>query len=109
MKKLFYISILTLPQIGLAQININIRNPLQSQSFGDLVIRISELIRQVALPFAAVAIIVIGFKIITSVASGNAEETAKNKKILIWVLVGAAIIAGAPELAKAIVNFASKL
>lgn len=107
MKTLFYIFILTLPQIALAQLSIG--NPLKSQTFGELVVNVFTIVRNVAIPFAAVAIIIVGFQLVTSAKSGNAEGTAKAKKSLIWVLVGSAIIVGAEVIARVVVNFAEKL
>lgn len=113
MKKLFYLIfyiILTLPQITLSQQQrFFIRNPLTSRDVQSLVKNVAAIIRSVAIPLAAVAIIIIGFKIITAVASGRTEEVTRAKTALIWVLVGSAIIVGATVIAEVIVNFAEKL
>lgn len=106
MKKLFYAIILALPFIAEAQFP---NNPLRSTNFQALVRNAASIIRVVTVPFAAVAIIVVGFRFVTAVASGNAEEITKTKKILLWVIVGSAIIVGSTYISDVIVNFASQL
>ena len=107
MKRIFYIAMLVLPLIAEAQLLII--NPLKSGNFGDLVKKVASTIRIVAIPFAAVAIIIVGFRFVMAVASSKAEDITKTKKILLWVVVGAAIIVGSSYIAEVIVNFASNL
>jgi hypothetical protein len=108
MQKLFYILIFTLPFVVSAQIKIE--NPLRrSGTFEQLITNVASIIRVVTVPLAAVAISVVGFRFVIAIASGKAEEIAKTKKILLWVVVGSAIIVGSRYIADVIVNFAGQL
>ncbi len=80
------------------------KNPVDENTFLDLLKRFAEDVRTVAVPFAVVAIIFVGFKFVTASASGNPAETAKARKLLKWVVVGSAIIVGATVLVDAVIN-----
>ena len=82
-------------------------NPIRSFCFEDLVLNITIIIMQIGLPLAALMIILSGFMFIK--ARGKPEELTKARTMLIWVLVGTAIIIGARVIAEAVVNFAKGL
>lgn len=72
-----------------------IRNPLGNdvQSVWDVVDAILRLIRLIAIPLIVFFIILSGFKFVT--AQGNSTKIKEAKDMLIWTLVGAAVILGA--------------
>lgn len=68
-------------------------NPLESESFTELMESISQLAVEIGIPIAVVFIIYSGLKLVT--ARGN-EESIKNAKIgLLWSIIGAGILIGA--------------
>lgn len=87
-----------------------IENPISPTSnFPRLIEKIAVAVRTIAIPLAGVAIVFVGFKFVIAAASGNQSELTKAKTMLLWVLVGTAIIIGASVLAEAVVNFARTL
>ena len=84
-------------------------NPIQACSFKDLVLTISRAIRDVAIPVAVVSIIYVGFKMVLGAASGNQGEIASARKMLMYVLLGTALVVGSSVLAKAVVDFVQTL
>ena len=95
-----------LPLVAIAQCppNCTFDNPTDNRTLLDLIKRVAKDVRDVAVPFAVVAIVVIGFKLVTAAASGKAEETTKARKILLWVIIGSAIIVGATVLVDVAIN-----
>lgn len=86
-----------------------IDNPVSAEDLPTLIGNISTEIITVVLPLAVIGIVYAGFRFITASASGNPGEIEKAKKMLLWIIVGAAIVVGASVLAKAVVNFAKGL
>lgn len=84
-------------------------NPIDADDFGELVQAIASALIKIVTPLAVVAIIFTGFRFITASLQGNTGEIAKTKTMLLWVLVGSAVIVGASALAIAAVNFAKNL
>lgn len=79
-------------------------NPIAVDSFLGLVKAIANAVRDIAIPFAALAIIFVGFKFVAASAAGKPEQVAKARTLFLWVLIGTAIIVGASLLAEAVVN-----
>lgn len=102
--QLFVFVMLGAGNLAFAQTSYGFPNPIGSSTFADLVNNIAIAVRNIAIPFAVIAIIFVGFKFITASASGNQAELTSAKKLFVWVLIGTAIIVGASVLAQAVVN-----
>lgn len=92
MKKRLFVSvslILILPIVALADI-IEIKNPLETEDFEEVVDNLIDFVFQVATPIVPLMIIIAGFLFVT--ASGNISQIEQSKKILIWTIVGFGIL-----------------
>ena len=76
-------------------------------TFNDFVLWLIEIMQAVGTPLLVIAIIFTGFKFVT--AQGKEEELSKAKVMLMWTLVGAAVIISAQVIATYIQNTASAL
>lgn len=95
MKRLFailgiIILSLTVASPVLARENFEIPNPLEHESIEELLNAIVDFIFYVALVVAPIMIIIGGFLFITS--RGDPEQVSQAKKLIIYALVGLAII-----------------
>ena len=81
-----------------------IPNPISVCTIEDLINAVATQIVTFGSVAAAIAIIVVGFRLVVASASGNQGEIAQAKKMLGWVLTGTAIVVGAGALASAVVN-----
>jgi len=86
-----------------------IENPIGATSFEELVVSITAQLVPIAAVLATIAIVFAGFKYIVAAAKGNPAEIQKANKLLVWVLVGTAIVVGASVIANAVVQFAKEL
>lgn len=84
-----------------------ITNPISSNSFADLIKRIAQEIRPIAITFSVVFIIYSGFLFVT--ASENQEKLKSAKTTFTWTIVGTAIVVGASLLAEVVINTIKKL
>ena len=75
-------------------------NPLNAQSFSDLVLSIAKLAAQIGIPIAAIFIIYSGLLFVA--ARGNEDQLIKAKTNFMWAMIGTAILLGAWVIAKAI-------
>lgn len=76
-------------------------NPLSEiNSFSDFVAAILNIVLQIGVPIAAIAIIFSGFLFLK--AQGNEEELKTAKSALTWSVVGTAVLLGAWTFAEAI-------
>ena len=83
-------------------------NPLGgTNTFADLVVKLADLLTQIAIPFVVIFLIYAGFLFVS--ARGNASQITKAKEIFYWTIIGAAVVVGASALAKAAVHFAQSL
>src|SRR3989338_143400 len=82
-------------------------NPIQAQTFGQLVEAIAKAITAIGIPLVAIFLVWSGFLFVT--ARGNEEQLKRAKATFFWSLVGGAVLIGARALAVAIVNFAKGL
>ncbi|XOB41973.1 MAG: hypothetical protein ACKKMS_01105 [Candidatus Nealsonbacteria bacterium] len=94
MKKIFlliFIGTLTLlpTSVLMAQI-IEIENPLEAESFEDLLNAIVNFIFWVAIAIAPIMIMIAAFFFLT--AGGDPKRIETAKKIILWTLIGLAII-----------------
>ena len=69
---------------------VELQNPLQANSFGELIEKIIEFIRNVGLIIAPIFIIFAGFLFMTAGGDPNKIQTAKN--LILWTLVGLGIL-----------------
>lgn len=86
---------------------IELRNPILSKTFADLVQKIAKVFTAVGIPLVAIFLIYAGFLFVTAQGSEDKLKTAKTT--FFWAIVGGAIVIGAYAIATAIVNFAIKL
>lgn len=84
-----------------------LENPLQSDTFADLIYNIAKIVAEVGLPIAAIAIIYAGFLFVT--ARGNEEQIKTAKKAFFWAIIGTALLLGAWAIATAIKEFLGTL
>lgn len=84
-----------------------IQNPISSDSFAELIKRIAQEIRPIAITLSVVFIIYSGFLFVT--ASGNPEKLKMARTTFTWTIVGTAIVVGASLLAEIVINTIKKL
>ena len=87
-----------------AQAQITIVNPLRVSDFNNLVLAVAQAVVTIALPFAALAIMFIGFRLVVAAHSGNESQLKQAKTMLMYVIIGTVIIVGALAIAIAVVN-----
>lgn len=75
----------------------------------ELICAVTRDIRWVALYVAVAGILFLGFQMVAAASTGNRGKLEQYKKIIIWVVAGAAIIAGAMVIVRAVVQFAAEL
>ena len=73
----------------------------------DILIGIANYVGTIGLPVAAFFIILTGFMFVS--AQGNEEKLTEAHRMLVWTIIGTAIILGAPVIARMIINFAKDL
>lgn len=84
-----------------------IKNPIEANTFLELVEAIARAITAIGIPLVAIFLVWAGFLFVT--ARGNEEQLKRAKTTFFWALVGGAVVIGAWALAVAIVNFARGL
>lgn len=84
-------------------------NPIQANDLPSLVQSISTALITIVIPVSTIGIIWAGFKFVTASASGNDGELTKARKMLLWIILGTALVIGSSLLARAVVNFAKFL
>lgn len=82
-------------------------NPIQANTFLELVEAIASAVTAVGIPLVAIFLVWSGFLFVT--ARGNEEQLKRAKTTFSWTLIGGAVLIGARVLAIAIVNFAKGL
>ena len=88
---------------------VEIKNPIEYNSFPELIKGLASALRTIALVLAPVAILIAGFKFITAGMAGDQAGLTQAKKMFFWILIGTAIVVGASALAEAMVNLAGRL
>lgn len=93
--KLFIISFLSLFLVGLSTVqgvewSGGIENPLEADSFTELVENIITWIVNIGISVAIIMIIYAGLLFMT--AAGEEEKITKARKALIWSLIGLAVL-----------------
>lgn len=84
-----------------------LKNPINADSFSDVVKGFAELMVKIGIPLATVFLVWSGFLFVS--ARGNDEQLKKAKSTFFWTVVGTALLVGAYAIASAIVDFAQKL
>lgn len=69
---------------------VSIPNPIESQSFFELLNKIIDFIFTISIPITALMIIIAGFYFIT--AQGEPEKIQTAKRIITWALIGFLIV-----------------
>ena len=94
--------LMSAPVITAAQQSID--NPLTARSFPCLVQAISLAAIEVAIPLAIITIIFAGLRFIFAAVSGKAEGITAARKMLLWAVIGTAIVVGSFAIAGAAVQ-----
>lgn len=69
---------------------VTLENPIGANDFETLVSNIAVWVRRISIPIAVIFIVFAGIKFITS--QGNPEKIIAAKRMLLWTVVGLAII-----------------
>lgn len=69
---------------------IEIPNPLRAQSIEELIQALTHLIRAIALTVGPIMVVWGGIMIMT--AGGSEEKVTKGKKIIMWTVIGVAVV-----------------
>lgn len=86
---LFVLIGLILPVICLGQV-IKIENPLEAETFEELIDSIINFILKIAIVIAPIMIIVSGFYFVT--AAGDPEKIKTAKRIILYTMIGLIIV-----------------
>ena len=73
-----------------APTGLDIVNPIGAKDLADIIEKVTTAIRDLAIPVAVVMILWAGFNFLT--AAGNPAKITKGKQILLWTVVGLAIV-----------------
>lgn len=84
-----------------------IENPIQSESFEEVLLTIADAVKTIALYLVPVFIVIAGLQFLF--AGESEEKIRKAKQTLWWTLIGAAIVVGATTLTSAVINTAQGL
>ena len=69
---------------------VRLDNPIQSGTFEELVTGIARWVGRIAIPIAVIVIIIAGIKFM--IAKGDITKVAEAKKMLLYAVVGLAIV-----------------
>ena len=83
-------SLFFVPIFALGQGSITITNPLGSLKFEDLLNKLSTFVFNIALVLAPVILVFAGLLFVTS--GGKPEQVQKAKNLILWTIIGFAII-----------------
>ena len=100
-RSLFFVilSSLLLVPIFVGAIVVEIENPLEADSFEELILNIVDFLFNLAIPIMALMIIWGGFLFVT--ATGKEESIRQGKQLILWAIIGFIIIL----LAKGLIAF----
>ncbi len=88
-------------------VSADLVNPLESDTFAELVENIAKIVAQIGFPIAALAIIYSGFLFVS--ARGNEKQLEDAKRTFFWTIIGTAILLGAWAIAIAVQTFITEL
>lgn len=89
---------------ALAEETSVIPNPLAAKSFPCLIRDISLAAVEVAIPLAIITIIIAGVRFILAAVSGKADGITAARKMLLYAVIGTAIVVGSFAIATAAVQ-----
>ena len=75
---------------ALVSARIEIPNPIEADTFQELIYNIIDFLFALAIPLATLMIIVSAFYFVT--AAGNPEQITTAKNIILWTLIGFLVI-----------------
>ncbi|MFA6295339.1 MAG: hypothetical protein WC666_02865 [Candidatus Paceibacterota bacterium] len=81
-----------------------LKNPLKVDSIGGLVKNFVEIFSYIAILFAVVVLIYIGFKYVLYSAQGNSKGIGDLHSWLLWTVVGVAVVIGARVIVEIVIN-----
>jgi len=94
MKKILAISVLAVavfPILVLADETYQLENPLESESFAEVMAGVLNFVWYIAIAVVPIMLILAGFYFVTAAGDSNKIKTAKD--ILLWTLLGFGLIA----------------
>ena len=107
-RKIFILVFIVVLGFGLAHfVSADLKNPLDSDTFAELVENVAKIVAQIGFPIAALAIIYSGFLFVT--AQGNEKQLQDAKRTFLWTIIGTAILLGAWAIAEAVQLFITGL
>ncbi|PIP73157.1 MAG: hypothetical protein COW88_02810 [Candidatus Lloydbacteria bacterium CG22_combo_CG10-13_8_21_14_all_47_15] len=80
--------------------SFSLPNPIAAGTFPDFIKKVLDVVLQIGVPVAALALVYSGFLFVK--ARGNAQELETAKKAFVWTVIGVAILLGAWILATVI-------
>lgn len=86
---IFILFVLVIPMLVSAE-QVVIENPLGDKNIGDIIGSVIGIIRDLALGVGIIMVLISGMTIMT--AGGSEEKVTKGKKMLLWTVIGVAII-----------------
>jgi|SRR3989338_817744 len=89
------------------KITLELDNPIKAENFLDLLDQVVDLAMYIAIPIIVIAIIYAGFLFVK--ARGKEKEITDAKNVLMYVVIGSAIILGAELLKDIVVNTITSL
>ena len=95
------------PALAVCNPRTEICNPIQANTFSDLVVALARAITAIGIPLVAIFLVWAGFLFVTS--RGNEEQLKRAKTTFFWTIIGGAVVIGAWALSIAVVNFARNL
>ncbi|MDD2732167.1 MAG: TrbC/VirB2 family protein [Candidatus Pacebacteria bacterium] len=98
MKRLFKtLSLMTLLILFPLTISaLAIDNPISSNTFGQFIVRLINLVRTISLLVAPIMIIIAGYFFVTSM--GNPEKIQTAQRLILWTVIGMIIVLSASAL-----------
>ena len=76
-------------------------------TLSDILIGIADWVGTIGIPVAAFFLILTGFMFVS--AQGNEERLKEARRMLVWTVMGTAVILGAPFIARMIIDFAKDI
>ncbi len=107
-RKILILAFVIALNFGLIQfVSADLQNPLNSNTFSQLVKNVAKIVAQIGFPIAALAIIYSGFLFVS--ARGNEKQLEDAKRTFLWTIIGTAILLGAWAIAEAVQLFIGNL
>ena len=85
------------------------KNPIQSKDLAALIKCIVDQLFPFAITLTAVGILAYGFLYVVYLGSGNEGGIKKLKGLMLWLIIGAAIVAGSKVIVDAVVKFGQEI